>query len=64
MDAELRRSEYRRRQGIAGENKDVKIAKARSTPPTPNRAQKVCGEATAEAPRPVPSDAIPSATEQ
>jgi hypothetical protein len=58
------RSEYRRRQGIVGENKDVQIAKGQKYAAYTDRAQKVCGEPTSEAPPPVPSDALPSATNQ
>ncbi|MFY9781641.1 MAG: hypothetical protein WAJ85_14160 [Candidatus Baltobacteraceae bacterium] len=56
------RSEYRRRQGMFGENKDVQIIKGQMYVPVVNRPQRVCGEPTAEAPAPIPSDAVRTAT--
>jgi hypothetical protein len=56
------RSEYRRRQGMFGSNKDVQIIEGQMYVPVVNRPQRVCGEPTSEAPAPIPSDAIRTAT--
>ena len=45
-----------------GENKDVQIIKGQMYVPVVNRPQRVCGEPTAEAPAPIPSDAVRTAT--
>jgi hypothetical protein len=55
------RSEYRRRQGLFGNNKDVTIVKGQLYVPLVSRAQKVCGVATAAKPAPIPTDAIRTA---
>jgi opacity protein-like surface antigen len=52
------RSEYRRRQGLFGSNKDVQVIKGQMYVPITDRVQKVCGVATAAAPLPIPSDAL------
>jgi len=55
------RSEYRRRQGPFGNNKDVTIIKGQMYVPLVSRAQKVCGVATAATPAPIPTGAIRTA---
>jgi hypothetical protein len=55
------RSEYRRRQGLFGSNKDVTVIKGQMYVPLVSRAQKVCGVATNATPAPIPSDAIRTA---
>lgn len=52
------RSEYRRRQGMFGSNKDVQVTKGQKYAAVTDRVQRVCGEPTSEAPLPVPSDAL------
>ncbi len=54
------RSEYRRRQGTFGENKDVQIIKGQKYAAASDRVQKACGEPTTQTPLPVPSDALAS----
>jgi hypothetical protein len=58
------RSEYRRRQGAFGSNKDVQIVKGQKYAAYTDRVQRLCGEATTEAELPVPSDALKSATKE
>ena len=55
------RSEYRRRQGFFGSNKDVTVVKGQMYVPVVSRAQKVCGVATTATPAPIPTDAIRTA---
>jgi hypothetical protein len=55
------RSEYRRRQGAFGENKDVQVMKGQQYIPLTSRAQKVCGVLTTATPAPMPTDAIRTA---
>ena len=55
------RSEYRRKQGMFGSNKDVTVVKGQMYVPLVSRAQKVCGIATTATPAPIPSDAIRTA---
>lgn len=55
------RSEYRRRQGLFGSNKDVTIVKGQMYVPLVSRAQKVCGVATSATPAPIPAGAIRTA---
>lgn len=55
------RTEYRRRQGAFGENKDVQVIKGQQYVPLTSRAQKVCGVATTATPAPIPSEAIRTA---
>jgi hypothetical protein len=55
------RSEYRRKQGLFGSNKDVTIVKGQMYVPLVSRAQKVCGVATVAKPAPIPTDAIRTA---
>ena len=57
---EFDHSEYRRRQGAFGENKDIQISSGQKYASMTDRVQKVCGEVTDEAPNPLPSDAIQS----
>jgi hypothetical protein len=58
------RSEYRRRQGAFGSNKDVQIVKGQKYAAYTDRVQRLCGEATTEAELPFPSDALRSATKE
>jgi hypothetical protein len=55
------RSEYRRRQGIFGNNKDVQIVKGQMYVPLTDRVQKVCGEASTDAEAPIPGQALRTA---
>jgi hypothetical protein len=55
------RSEYRRRQGVFGSNKDVQVIKGQKYAAFTDRVQRLCGEATIEAAPPLPSDALKSA---
>lgn len=55
------RSEYRRRQGMFGSNKDVTVIKGQMYVPVVSYAQKLCGVATAATPAPIPPDAIRTA---
>lgn len=55
------RTEYRRRQGAFGENKDVQVIKGQQYVPLTSRAQRVCGVATTATPAPTPADAIRTA---
>ncbi len=55
------RSEYRRRQGLFGSNKDVTITKGQMYVPIVSRAQRVCGVSTTATPAPIPADAIRTA---
>lgn len=52
------RSEYRRRQGLFGSNKDVQIIEGQKYITTTAFPQKVCGQPTTETSTPVPSDAL------
>jgi hypothetical protein len=56
------RSEYRRRQGVFGSNKDVQVIKGQKYAAYTDRVQRLCGEATTEAAPPIPSDVLKSAT--
>jgi hypothetical protein len=56
------RTEYRRRQGMFGSNKDVQVIKGQKYGALVSRPQKICGIATAETPAPIPSDVIQTAT--
>jgi hypothetical protein len=56
------RTEYRRRQGFFGSNKDVQVIKGQEYVPVVTYAQKVCGAATSATPAPIPEDAIRTAT--
>jgi hypothetical protein len=56
------RTEYRRRQGMLGSNKDVQIIKGQKYAALVSRPQKICGVPTTETPAPIPSDIIQSAT--
>jgi hypothetical protein len=62
LHTDFDRSEYRRRQGLFGSNKDVEVIKGQMYVPVVNRPQKVCGEPTSAPPLPIPSDAIQTAT--
>ncbi len=55
------RSEYRRKQGIFGSNKDVQVVKGQMYVPIVAYAQKLCAVATTATPAPIPSDAIKTA---
>ena len=52
------RSEYRRRQGLFGSEKDVQIVDGQKYIATTAFPQKVCGQATTETDPPIPSDAL------
>jgi hypothetical protein len=52
------RSEYRRRQGMSGSNKDVQIINGQKYIATTAFPQKVSGQATIEADPPIPNDAL------
>ena len=54
------RSEYRRRQGVFGSEKDVQIKNGQKYIALTAYPQKVCGQATSETDPPVPSDALPA----
>jgi uncharacterized SAM-binding protein YcdF (DUF218 family) len=56
------RSEYRRRQGAFGSNKDVHIVKGQKYVALTDRVQKICGEVTTATPQPIPSDALSTST--
>lgn len=56
------RSEYRRRQGMFGSNKDIQITKGQEYVPVVTYAQKVCGAVTNEADPPIPANAMRTAT--
>jgi hypothetical protein len=53
------RSEYRRRQGFLGSNKDVDIVKGQLYQVPTERPQRVCGAKTTEQSLPIPSAALP-----
>jgi hypothetical protein len=52
------RSEYRRRQGFMGSNKDVTVVKGQEYVALTDRPQKVCAEVSSATPAPIPSGAI------
>ena len=52
------RSEYRRRQGLFGSEKDIQIIDGQKYVAVTAFPQKVCGQATTESDPPVPSDAL------
>lgn len=55
------RSEYRRRQGLFGSNKDVQIIKGQMYVPLTDRAQKVCAEPSTDLEEPIPVQALRTA---
>lgn len=55
------RSEYRRRQGLFGSNKDVTVVKGQQYVPIVSYAQKVCSVATTATPEPLPANALKTA---
>ncbi|BDE06830.1 hypothetical protein WPS_21060 [Vulcanimicrobium alpinum] len=55
------RSEYRRRQGFFGSNKDVTVVRGQMYVPLTSRAQRVCGVPTTATPAPIPAGAIRTA---
>lgn len=54
------RSEYRRRQGFMGSNKDITIAKDQMYAATVAFPQKICGTPTTETSPAIPPNALPS----
>ena len=55
------RSEYRRRQGLFGSNKDVTIVRGQLYVPVVSRPQKACGAPTSATPAPIPESALRTA---
>lgn len=52
------RSEYRRRQGLFGSEKDIQIINGQKYTALTAYPQKICGQATTEAAPPIPADAL------
>jgi hypothetical protein len=61
LHVDFDRSEYRRRQGFMGSNKDVTVAKGQEYVALTDRPQKVCAEVTSASQLPIPKDAIKTA---
>ncbi|GAC1426995.1 MAG: hypothetical protein NVSMB64_33120 [Candidatus Velthaea sp.] len=58
LPVDFDRSEYRRRQGFFGSNKDVQVTKGQLYVAETDRPQKVCSVATRAMPAPIPEAAI------
>ncbi|HEY1729547.1 MAG TPA: hypothetical protein VGG22_14300 [Candidatus Baltobacteraceae bacterium] len=58
LQVDFDRSEYRRRQGFMGSNKDVGVAKGQQYVPTVDHPQQVCAVKTDEKALPIPKDAL------
>jgi len=58
LQVDFDRSEYRRRQGFMGSNKDVDVVKGQRYVPVVDHPQQVCAVKTDEATLPIPKDAL------